>query len=91
MFSSRRPSRPSTAYAGRQPFETWIVPRSHGSQFELISPADADELGDMLWTILRKLDAALEGPPFNLIFHSAPFHEAAACRTTTGTSKWCRE
>src|SRR5204863_7234586 len=34
-----------TAYAGRQPFETWILPKTHSSQFELMSPADADDLG----------------------------------------------
>ena len=64
------------AYAGRQPFETWIVPKVHHSQFELISAMDADDLGTTLWTILRKLDDALEGPAYNLVFHSAPFHEA---------------
>jgi UDPglucose--hexose-1-phosphate uridylyltransferase len=64
-----------TAYAGRQPFETWIVPESHRGEFELISATEIDNLGTVLWTVLRKLDLALDGPPFNLVFHTAPFHE----------------
>ncbi len=64
-----------TAFAGRQPFETWIVPDVHRSEFELISTTEAEHLGQILWTVLRKLDTALEGPPFNLVFHTAPFHE----------------
>jgi UDPglucose--hexose-1-phosphate uridylyltransferase len=64
-----------TAFAGRQPFETWIVPEVHRSEFELISKTEADNLGSVLWVVLRKLDLALEAPPFNLVFHTAPFHE----------------
>jgi UDPglucose--hexose-1-phosphate uridylyltransferase len=64
-----------TAYAGRQPFETWIVPKTHASHLERITVVEADDLGGMLWTILRKLDAALDGPAYNLVFHTAPFHE----------------
>jgi UDPglucose--hexose-1-phosphate uridylyltransferase len=64
------------AYAARQPFETWIVPNSHQSQFELTSPPQADELGTVLWTILRKMATALQDPAYNLVFHTAPFHEA---------------
>src|SRR5262249_1931315 len=37
-----------SAYAARQPFETWIVPKTHHSQFEMIVDADADELGSVL-------------------------------------------
>jgi UDPglucose--hexose-1-phosphate uridylyltransferase len=64
-----------TAFAGRQPFETWIVPCAHRSHLERIAPAEADDLGTMLWTVLRKLDIALDGPAYNLVFHSAPFQE----------------
>ncbi len=65
-----------SAYASRQPFETWVVPKSHHSQMESISAREADELGSVLWTLLRKMVTALEGPSYNLVFHSGPFHEA---------------
>ncbi len=29
----------------------------------------------MLWTVLHKMDLALHGPPYNLVFHTAPFQE----------------
>lgn len=66
-----------SAYAARQPFECWIVPRQHQSQLESISTADADELGTVIWTLLRKLISVLEGPSYNLVFHSGPFHQAS--------------
>ena len=31
----------------------------------------------MLWKLLRKMDQALGGPAYNLVFHTAPFHEPA--------------
>ena len=63
------------AYAARQPFETWIVPKVHRSHFEAISSEEADELGTILSRVLRGMERALEGPAYNLVFHSAPFHE----------------
>jgi UDPglucose--hexose-1-phosphate uridylyltransferase len=63
-----------SAYAARQPFETWIVPKEHCSQFEMIADSDADELGAVLLSTLRRIDLALDGPSYNLVFHSAPFH-----------------
>lgn len=64
------------AYAARQPFETWVVPTNHQSHFEMIVDAEADRLADALWRTLRTIDAALDGPAYNLVFHSAPFSEA---------------
>jgi UDPglucose--hexose-1-phosphate uridylyltransferase len=61
-----------SAYAARQPFELCLVPKAHQSQFELISLAEIDDLGTVLRTILRKMDAALENPSFNLVFHTGP-------------------
>lgn len=66
-----------SAYAARQPFECWIVPKSHQSQMELISPAEADEFGTVLWSLLQKLVAVLEGPSYNLVFHSGPFRQGS--------------
>lgn len=64
-----------TAYAGRQPFETWLVPKKHQSRMDRIDSTEVDDLGAILWTVLRKLDAALDEPAFNLVLHTAPFHE----------------
>ena len=65
-----------SAYAARQPFETWIVPKLHHSQMESIARPEADALGTVLWTLLQVLVTALEEPSYNLVFHSGPFHQA---------------
>lgn len=62
-------------YASRFPFEVWILPRRHMAHF---SDCDATVIGNLGWvfrTMLRKLDKALEQPPYNMIVHTAPVHE----------------
>ena len=60
-------------YASRFPFETWILPKRHSSHFENISHQGVEEMGMVLKTILSKLEAALDHPPYNYIIHTAPF------------------
>ena len=61
-------------YASRFPFETWVVPKSHSSQFENIPRQGIEELGMVLKTILSKLEIALDDPPYNYVIHTAPFN-----------------
>jgi UDPglucose--hexose-1-phosphate uridylyltransferase len=60
-------------FASRFPFETWILPKQHASHFENISRSGIDELGGVLRTVLRKLELALDDPPYNYVIHTAPF------------------
>ncbi|HUG91955.1 MAG TPA: galactose-1-phosphate uridylyltransferase, partial [Planctomycetaceae bacterium] len=60
-------------FASRFPFETWILPKQHSSQFENIPRQSLDELGMVLKTVLGKLEAALDDPPYNYVVHTAPF------------------
>ena len=62
-------------YAPRFPFETWVLPRSHGSRFEDASRQQYEGLARMLKVVLSRMDRALERPSYNLIVHSAPFSE----------------
>jgi UDPglucose--hexose-1-phosphate uridylyltransferase len=62
-------------YAARFPFETWILPKRHGAHFE---DADSPTLQNLAWVLrstLRKIDQALERPPYNFIIHTAPLQE----------------
>ena len=64
-------------YASRFPFETWILPRKHGSHYE---DADGVQLKNLAWVLkstLKKLEKVLERPPYNLIVHTGPLQEAA--------------
>lgn len=64
-------------YAARFPFETWIVPKLHASHAETLSHSQIPDLAAVLRTVLRKIDGALENPPYNVVLHSAPIQEAA--------------
>jgi UDPglucose--hexose-1-phosphate uridylyltransferase len=62
-------------YAARFPFETWILPKKHEAHFE---DSDARTLQNLAWVLrgtLRRLDQALENPPYNFIIHTAPLQE----------------
>jgi len=62
----------ATFFAARFPFETWIYPKNHESQFENIIRKDLDEFADCLGETLQKLDKTLENPPLNLYIHTLP-------------------
>jgi UDPglucose--hexose-1-phosphate uridylyltransferase len=60
-------------YAGRFPFETWILPRRHESHFEEIDDSEGHALATMLKRTLVTLESALDRPPYNYLVHTAPF------------------
>ena len=60
------------AYAGRQPGETWIVPKHHQADFLDVAPDDCRLLAEILDQVLRRLDVALQVPAYNSMIHSAP-------------------
>jgi UDPglucose--hexose-1-phosphate uridylyltransferase len=60
-------------FAARFPFETWIMPRRHGSVFEDVDDVVLRDLAVVLRSVLRKLDRSIGDPPYNLFVHSAPF------------------
>jgi len=62
-----------TPYASRFPFETWILPRRHSSQFEKLEPAEIEDLAYVLRRTLGRLETALDRPPFNYMIHTSPF------------------
>lgn len=62
-------------WAPRSPFETWILPKMHLAHFEDSHPSELRGLASALRLALRKLDAALERPAFNLMLHTAPVNE----------------
>ena len=61
-----------TPFASRFPFESWILPLEHVSAFEKTTAEWFPALADILKTVLMRLDAVLDKPPFNFIIHTAP-------------------
>ena len=64
-------------YAPRFPFETWILPKRHQALFEDAPRHEYVSLARLLGDILRRMNTALQFPPYNLLIHSAPVVEAA--------------
>jgi UDPglucose--hexose-1-phosphate uridylyltransferase len=62
-------------WGSRSPFEIWIVPRRHAADFGAASDADVGATAGALRNVLGKLAASLDGPPYNLVLHSAPLRE----------------
>ena len=61
-------------YASRSPFELWVVPRRHEADFGRASAADLTSAAETLRKVLALLDV-LDGPPYNLILHTAPLRQ----------------
>ncbi len=59
-------------FASRSPFEVWLVPRRHASDFARATDADLASIADGLRQVLGRLDVLLGGPPYNLVLHTAP-------------------
>src|SRR6185436_17711815 len=64
-------------YAPRFPFETWLLPKTHGARFEDAPRQQYESLARMIKSVLMRMDRALERPDYNMLIHSLPFSEQA--------------
>lgn len=62
-------------WASRSPFEIWIVPRRHDADFGRATEPDIKATSSALRHVLTTLARTLDGPPYNLILHTAPLRE----------------
>ena len=62
-------------YASRSPFEAWIVPRRHDADFGRATRTDVAATAEALRQVLTRLATSLDGPPYNLVLHTAPLRE----------------
>ncbi|MEO0123674.1 MAG: galactose-1-phosphate uridylyltransferase [candidate division WOR-3 bacterium] len=59
-------------FAPRFPFEIWIIPRHHISNFEDTDDASLHDFALILKDCLVRLKKALNTPPYNFIIHTTP-------------------
>lgn len=59
-------------FASRFPFETWIFPRRHQSDFQEIADEERIQLARCLKDVLTRLKKTLNDPPYNYVVHTAP-------------------
>jgi len=64
-----------TAFAGRHPFETWILPRRHAIRFADMGEAEARDLACILKQALGRIAGCLNRPSYNFAIHTAPAAE----------------
>jgi UDPglucose--hexose-1-phosphate uridylyltransferase len=69
-------------YASRSPFEVWVVPRRHDADFARATDEEVKATADSLRRVLTDL-ATLDGPPYNMVLHTAPLKEQV-----DGTFHW---
>ncbi len=62
-------------YASRSAFEVWIVPRAHQADFGRAGQPDIAATAEALRQVFTRLASSLDGPPYNLVLHSAPLRE----------------
>jgi UDPglucose--hexose-1-phosphate uridylyltransferase len=65
------------------PFEIWIVPRRHDADFSRATASDITATAEALRQVLGDLARSLDGPPYNLVLHTAPLKEQV-----DGTYHW---
>ena len=70
-------------WASRSAFELWILPRRHDADFGRATEADIRATSTALRHVLTTLARTLDGPPYNLILHTAPL-----CERVDATYHW---
>jgi UDPglucose--hexose-1-phosphate uridylyltransferase len=86
-------------FAGRFPFETWVLPKIHTSHYENIQKNEVEELSRVMRQVIAKVESALDLPAYNYIVHTAPFDtqelghyhwhiEIIPCLTKTAGFEW---
>lgn len=59
-------------FASRYPFETWIVPKRHASDFHHITLPEAEDLSRVLRFLFLHYGSLLSDPPYSLVLHTSP-------------------
>ncbi len=65
-------------YAPRSPFETWIMPKRHESNFEAEPKERLGQGAQALRSTLRRIASALGSPPYNFMLHSNPLRDPSS-------------
>ncbi len=68
------------AYAGRQPFETWLLPSGHQAHFDQLENDAIEDLAKFLHDITRRIEEVSPVVAYNVILHTASFDNDLADR-----------
>ncbi|MDR1523067.1 MAG: DUF4921 family protein [Endomicrobium sp.] len=62
-------------YASRYPFETWIFPKNHKSDFDLIAKDEIESLSKITKELLSKISKTLDNCSYNYTLHISPLKD----------------
>lgn len=62
-------------FAARFPFEAWVIPRRHEPHFHRLDRVVREDMAEVLGTLLRKINIALDEPAYNFVIHTAPIND----------------
>jgi len=63
-------------FASRFPFEMWVLPKFHDSDFLEIQKHVADSLAVIMKNVIDKMNKVLDDPAYNYLIHTAPLKES---------------
>ena len=58
-------------FAADVPFETWVLPKRHHSDFGQITPVEKADLAEALHVLLTRLARKLHDPDYNYVIYSS--------------------
>lgn len=59
-------------FASRFPFELWVLPLKHNSDYHSLQKTEMTSLAAMMKDVLGRHHFVLDNPPYNFILHTAP-------------------
>lgn len=62
-------------FAGRFPYETWILPKEHMSSFQNVNKKQIKDLAKIMKNTLERIKKVLGNPHYNFVIHSLPLRE----------------
>ncbi|PHR29021.1 MAG: galactose-1-phosphate uridylyltransferase [Desulfotalea sp.] len=63
-----------TPFAPRTPFEMWILPKQHSSQYSAMDDTAYLKLAEIFRESLQRLCTCIKDVPYNFVLHTAPLH-----------------
>ena len=60
-------------FASRFPFETWVLPKTHYSSYELMNSSLYEQAAQILSETLCRMNRVLNDPPYNYVIHTSSF------------------
>lgn len=59
-------------FAGKVPYETWIMPKQHNAYFSTISKSQIKDLARILKRVIKRIKICLGDVDYNMVLHTSP-------------------